>query len=1125
LDLRSEININARFHQPQDSTKPSFSGEAKIWNTSAYAIGKYRVQLPAIALITDGTDAELNISRSQIGNSFLQADLRALDILDKLHFDGSELHASLDVSDILPQMQGIVKADVFAGGDFDEPEIDLSASSHRFAYQNWDINDITLNAAYRDDVASIVVADATWQNQLLDMTGTFAPKTLSFNAKLNTTPIDSLSSNLAARGSIGVQGTIIKPYPMIQLSLENVNLRYGDIFLENVNGSGTMIPADNSLLASLDLESEDSFSLSAVGDVLSQHIAMDLELSDVLVAEMYQQKHLMMLDPNISGKISAIMSGKEIWYQGDLFTRLNSGYDYETDLNILGNVFLEDLSVTASIQTTKALFNDLPANMNMDISYNKRQLKVWKLVLEDMLNLSGNINFDDIWNSYLDIGLSNIDSKKVLRYYPPIAHLVPDFAAFNLFAKYNQAGTRHIESWINFRDADLISLVPISTNIYVQGNPEALMVEGDISSHNKKLLSLTGESSLLPKLNLAVDLKMNDLKLQEVLVSSPALASISGTAQFAMQDMLSKNAQMEIAADVSAKDIKVGDLLIEKAVVKAAQLNDALIVDSLYVSSKDLFTAQAQGSLNYNAIKNTYFEGDRRLNLSIDGKFFPWLKNLTDYIRESDGISNVYLSLGTNEEQFVVHSGAINLDQGYIHLKDQVEPMREIELKGVFENNRFMIQRGSFLMGNGRFYINNLFDSEPSDHFMVSFLDIGYFRILIEEPGIQATIPVVAPPKTLSSIAIRGQDSRYATIRGPFDDMKIDALVIASNLDILFPPGADNLLNLIMSFRSTGEKPDTEPTPLPFKLDLQLIIGENVRYVTYPTNFYLAPGGYLHLIYDGNRFIVEEANIVSDRGSVDFFGTVFQVEEIAITMIDQQNILSVDGTFYKRTPDGSTITLRAVSSNDYSKSFFERLQISLTSDNPQDQNIYQVLSRLRYNQTMDELPENDKDKLLQDEALGLIGGNLNSTVLTPFFYPVENWIRRTLKLDGFSINAGFIQNIFSEYSSNPSGLADMADLSNLSSDITQFSSSILLNNLSVSLSKYVGYRMFVDYEFGLQEATDLQQKTRILVSHDTSLRLVLPRQYRLGYTLNYRPEEQELTHELMLQKSWRFWGF
>jgi len=43
--------------------------------------------------------------------------------------------------------------------------------------------------------------------------------------------------------------------------------------------------------------------------------------------------------------------------------------------------------------------------------------------------------------------------------------------------------------------------------------------------------------------------------------------------------------------------------------------------------------------------------------------------------------------------------------------------------------------------GNGKFYMNNIFDAEPTDHFMISFLDLGYLRILIEEPGIQATIP------------------------------------------------------------------------------------------------------------------------------------------------------------------------------------------------------------------------------------------------------------------------------------------------------------------------------------------------------------------------------------------------
>jgi len=152
----------------------------------------------------------------------------------------------------------------------------------------------------------------------------------------------------------------------------------------------------------------------------------------------------------------------------------------------------------------------------------------------------------------------------------------------------------------------------------------------------------------------------------------------------------------------------------------------------------------------------------------------------------------------------------------------------------------------------------------------------------------------------------------------------------------------------------------------------------------------------------------------------------------------------------------------------------------------------------------------------------LIGGNLDSSFLTPFFYPVENWIRRKLRLDGFSINAGFIQNLFSEYSSDPSQFSDMSDFT---SDITQFSSSILLNNLSMNMSKYIGYRMFVDYELMLQEATDLQQKTQILVSHEAALRLVLPKQYRLGYTLNYAPQENKrLTHEIMLQRSLRFWG-
>jgi len=97
-------------------------------------------------------------------------------------------------------------------------------------------------------------------------------------------------------------------------------------------------------------------------------------------------------------------------------------------------------------------------------------------------------------------------------------------------------------------------------------------------------------------------------------------------------------------------------------------------------------------------------------------------------------------------------------------------------------------------------------------------------------------------------------------------------------------------------------------------------------------------------------------------------------------------------------------------------------------------------------------------------------------------------------------------------------------MQHLMDDITQFSSTILLNNLSISASKYLGRKLFLDYTLSLQEATDLQQRTRILVSHDTSLRLFLPQQFKLGYTFKYEPQDERLSHELMLERSFRFWG-
>lgn len=1128
-DFRSRINLQATYFQPVDATESHLAAQIQISETSALLMDEYPLNISLISLETDDQNTRVLIQEAKVLSSILKAELKMQGlapnlrfdgskssyIAQELRFDGSTASLILDLSDIMPDLAGRVYADLDASGTVQDPRIDLNAESQNLAFKTWSFDDINLKAQYQDDTATVSAANLRWENQQVELLATLQPRTMEFTTDLRTYSIEGEEGLLTASGRITVDGVLIAPYPVLEANVYDFDLLLDSLTLNGVNGYAMMSPVDGSLLFDAFLESDNGFKISAVGDILDRHISLDADFVDLDIANIYMQKQLYILAPHVSGHLSAIMHNDEIWLKSKLNTALTGEYNYSGDLDLLGSIDLKTKHIAATLSSENGQLEGQALDIALSMDYQDQKVKVWYLKLEDFLNLSGSVDLANWQDLEIDLALKDLDWQRLTDFYPDLKLMIPEFAELNLFAKFNRDREQKLEAWINLQKLDLISVVPLDLNLYVDGNLDDIAVSGDVKSGTKLLLALEGESSLEPDVRLSLKAIMQDIKIQDIMVNAPGEGSFNGWVEVAIDSLLSNEPYIEFATDLVAENLKIGDFVVDTAIVKAKQLSSALIIDTLYVKSEDLFEAHAKGALDYNVSQSQFFEGDKTLDIEVSGELFPWLKHLTSYVKESSGSSELKMSIGTSDYQFMVYSGEIDIHGGRMLLKDQVEPMRNIELRGVFGDNRFVIEKGKFDMGNGSFYMNNIFDEDPSEHFVLAFIDLGYLRLMIEKPGLQATVPVISPPKTLSNIALKGIDSRYATIRGPFDEMKIEAHVTASNVGILFPPGADNLLSLIMSVRGSGKKPESDPVPLPFNLNLIVTIGENVRYVTYPTNFYLVPGGFLHLIYDGNRFIVQEANITSERGSVDFFGTVFQVENIAINMIDQQNILNLTGTFYKRTPDGSTITLSVVSSSDFEKSFFDRLQINILSDNPSDQNIMQVLSRLRYDKSMDELPDDQKKNLLQNEALDLIGDNLNASVLTPFFYPVENWIRRTLKLDSFSINAGFIQNLFAEYSS---------DDSHFGSDISQFSSSILLNNLSFSMSKYIGYRFFVDYELQLQEATDLQQKTKIEISHEASLRLVLPKQYRIGYTLNYTPRENAFTHEISVQRSFRFWG-
>ncbi|MCB5235106.1 MAG: hypothetical protein LHW60_07705 [Candidatus Cloacimonetes bacterium] len=1121
-NFRTRISGQASFSEKGEEY--FYDGDFSITNTSAKLLQQYPVSFPKLSFKADQDDASLIISRANLAGNTLEADLKVQNYMNNMSFAGSKGKLFVDLKTIYPDLDGIVHGEIAASGSIDDPDLTLSVYSQRSAYRDLEFENITAYATFDGETAKLDIEEALWQQQVIDINAMLNIKTKELSANLVTSIAEGNNYELSAQGSLEVEGLLLAPYPLLSAKIEGIDFNFRELNIKGINGTAKLMPTDESLLFEADISAENGVIVSAAGDILDQHIVLDLLLNKLDVSELYALDSIAMFDPLVSGEINCIMMGKSIWFNAGLDTHIRESYPFTGFLSLIGHLNYETLNgkVIANCDDGKLNNQPLPLSLHCDLMSN--MLHIRSLTLANIINLSGRLNTYDIEDLDFDLSIRNLDSRSLISYYPDAASMIPDFENLTLFAEYNRRSSQEIMGSIKLRKVDLISIIPLDLELDLDGDINKIQLSGDIKDKNHTLISLKGESSLKPEISLSADAFMNGLKLQDFLKEIPADGTFFGKFSFALENALDKDERkMSFGADIQGQDIKYDEYAVQKIILKGAQEPQALIVDTLFVHADNLLEAWARGSLDYNIIENTFYEGDRNLHLSVDVQLFSFLKELTDYIRESTGSSKLTARIGTQDEQFFVHSGNIDIDDGHILLKDQVEPMRNIEIKGFFDENRVVIQRAQFDMGNGKLYMNNIFDPEPTDHFMLSFLDLGYFRIMIDEPGIQATIPEIAPAKTLTNVSIKGQDSRYATIRGPFDDMSIEAQVRVENLDILFPLGADNLLNLIMSV-SKPKKPDSEPLVLPFTMDVYLTIGENVRYATYPTSLYVEPDGFLHLLYDGNRFIVKEANITSERGTVDFFGTVFEVDNIAIAMIDQQDILSVDGSFYKRSPDGSIITLSVHSTPEYDKSFFDRLNINLVSDNPSDQNISQVLSRLRYNQSMDELPEEQKQHLLQDEALGLIGGNLDSTVFSPFIFPIENWFRRTLKLDGFSINAGFITNIFAEYSAGSPDGSKKNDIEHITSDISQFSSSILLNNLSVSMSKYVAYRTFADYTLSLQEATDLQNKTKILVSHDATLRVVLPKKYRLGYTIKYSPKDTGLTHEVMLQKSWRFWG-
>ncbi len=1128
-DFSTELNLVADASQAKKGAPVDFTAKAIVWDTRALLFEAYPLRVPYLTVESDGGKLTAEIARSSLGTSSFGGSVALSGLPNDIRIDPSQMSAQLDLGMLDLGFEGLIDASLTASGSLSDPSATLFASSPQVSFQGQTVSNLALDSAYAKKELKFALPDAVWENQSVSLEGTFGVEDRKAKARVVTSPLSLEQDLLKIDAAADVELTFYTALPEIIAGFDHIDVERGKLQLPTMDGALKLYPVTyeepKKYYVDLELNSADSTKISLVGDLMDRNLLLDLQFQSLALNEIVPLKFLSSFQPRISGKVSSFLTGDKAVVSSRIDLDTSGIIEYDTGLKLIGSYDIASRNGNVILNGEDGSLNGQPVSFELIGGIQGSDLTLHSFKLNDQMGLKGNFDLNDSDDLAFEFFVRDLSSGLVKSYLPFLE--LPDLSGVSLTASYKPGAENSLDATLTMQDFQVPGIRPLAGELRIQGPPGQLEISGGIDNQSRRLVDLTGSLDLSGETNLRLNAQAYGLTANDVLYSAMAEGRADANFTFAVTDIFSPERDMSFLASVSSSAISIPEVAdLDNILVKIAQTSNILIVDTLAVSSPQYGSVRGSGALDYNLLTGRFYEGSHTLNLSAQGLLFDWLERNVDYVKSASGTASLTCSLKAFDDQLMVQSGILDIQRGRIHLQDQTEPIRDISVQAVVVENRLTLNNFTALSGDGKLTVFNEFDPDPTTHLKVGFLDLGSLSLKIDQPGALVNIPLVTAPRNLSKIVLQGQNTPYATIKGPFEDMRISAEVLVYNSAALFPPDTDNLLNLIYSVRSSLTKPTSasDPVPLPFTLDLMIKLADNIRYVTYPANLRIQPGGFLHIVYDGQAWSASEANFVSEQGSIDFFGTVFQAENLTVSILESQNLLDIRGSFIKRAADGTVITLSVNTDSDTSKSIFDRLTFNLTSDNPNDLTVSNILSRLRFSSSSEELSPTQRSSLFQDEALNLISDNLNTSLISPFLYPVENTIRRWLKLDDFSINAGFIQNLFTEYTNDPNQLAEYVNMDQFMSDITQFSSSILLNNLSFAMSKYLGRRFFLDYTLTLQEATDLQNKTQIMVSHDTSLRVLLPLQLRLTYTFKYEPRDAGMSHELMLQRSFRFWG-
>ena len=1054
-------------------------------------------------------------------------EMELLDLFSEPEISLHLLTRDIPLEKYLPLLNGKTELEVNIAGPITQPIGRAEFRAKTIRVSNEIVSDVLITGEYTDQIINFNLLAAKWQENLLRGRGSYTSDV-------------GLVMNIVEQGlQIELSGTAIKTDLI-------ADLRYRDKLTVKGHLTGSQIENEVIKLANINLEFNLSdgelealirgnrFTASVSGDLQQKRYLSKIDLQGFNLNEIIKPRSSLLKSyPNLTGRID-LSYENEVFQGQSSFNMYNLRYG-ELQGNLRSDVsidFLNELTFFA-METTNATYHFEPFVLKLRGSGSLNSFATELFQINQDVKADLRITTEPELQVRLHLIGDNFSLSRYLRYLLPhhtakhfrgevdldIDLNYPDRLQGSVTGKglsYRKLGPYNNEFSLSFSEI-VNNENGINDTIEYSGTITSLQETPLAVIKGKTVLNRDLDTEIEAVIdNLSANMLMSDSELQGIINADLYLSRRARQNEIGVK-LTAKNGSYSLfPQENNGRSLNVSRLEIDTLFITARQTDHILYIDEFYAYQEGLYQTNIQGSLGYNVFKNRNYSSDDQMHFSFSGDLIKAMANSIPYLINGSSETEIDLNLGIVQDELAITDGLILISKGDLRVQDQPERATDINLDFTFNSNRMTINRFDTRIGEGRLFIRNEIKDDERD-FLFGMLNLGHLYVTTTANGIAFHMPRYFPHASTGNIVIRGRNDLEAEITGPFDDIKVLADINVSRAAVTYPPETENLFKLINVARE--RRTDRPASPFPVELDVILYAKNQVRYITYPLNLLMVPNSFLHLVHKDGKIVPENAYFTSESGSLDMFGTTFNLQRAEFYINYELNDYRLNGTFTKYASDGSLITLVIFNDPDRSsRDIFETMQFNLKSDNPEDRTALHVLSKLRYNQRLEDIPRAEQNALMQDEFLQLAGIGLSGAFVDPLIYPFISRTKQLFKLDSFSIKPSLVENLIRTY-----GFTEKSREPEEENEIIQFGKNIILNNLSITMGKLVMKDLFLNYEFLLQRPVDVVGKRDLLLYHNFTFHYNLPHRLRLAYRFYLKPEGEKNSHEIFIRRGFVFW--